>query len=138
MDIKQVLEELTAYYLTSRQVGHTTLMKRGTSNYEQKKLVMVHNMSYGRDLGLLKNEVVSLHSLDRLRGSDLPLAIDNGTLTTIFTMSLDRFTQFEEEIKRVIMERERMRALAYEHENTINKMRAQPFKTLFKTLWRRW
>jgi len=138
MDIKQVLEELTAYYLTSRQVGHTTLMKRGTSNYEQKKLVMVHNMSYGRDLGLLKNEVVSLHSLDRLRGSDLPLAIDNGTLTTIFTMSLDRFTQFEEEIKRVIMERERMRSLAYEHENTINKMRAQPFKTLFKTLWRRW
>ena len=138
MDIKRVLETLNAYYETTRQVGHTTLMKRGISNYERKKLVMVHNMSYGRDLRIPKNEIVTLNSLDRLRGNDLPLAIDNGTLTTIFTMSLDRFTQFEEEIKRVIMERERMRSLAYEHENTINKMRANPFKTLYKTLWRRW
>ena len=131
MDIERVLEELSAYFVSSRQVGHTTLMKRGTSNFEQKKRVIVHNMSYGRDLGVPKNEIVTLNSLERLRGCDLPLAIDNCSLTTIFTKSLERYRQLEND-------RERMRSLAYDHETTINKMRAHPFKTLFKTLWRRW
>ena len=80
MEMKRVLEELNAYYQTTRQAGHTTLMKRGTSNYEQRKLVLVHNMSYGRDLNIPKDEIVTLNSLDRLRGHDLPLVIDNGTL----------------------------------------------------------
>ena len=130
MEMKQVLEELNAYYQTTRQAGHTTLMKRGTSNYEQKKLVLLHNMAYGRDLKIPKDEIVTLNSLDRLRGCNLPLAIDNGTLTTIFSttlMDLDRLTQ----------EREKYRSMAYDFETTINKMRANPFKTLFKTLWRR-
>jgi len=59
------------------------------------------------------------------------LAIDNCTLSEIFRTSLDVYTVLEKD-------RERMRALAYEHETTINTMRAHPFKTLFKTLWRRW
>jgi len=131
MEMKRVLEELNAYYQTTRQAGHTTLMKRGTSNYERKKLVLLHNMSYGRDLNIPKDEIVTLNSLDRLRGHDLPLVIDNATLTTIFSKTLV-------EMDTLVEQREIHRSLAYDHEKTINKMRANPFKTLFKTLWRRW
>jgi len=131
MEIKRVLEELNAYYLTTRQAGHTTLMKRGISNYERKKLVMVHNMSYGRDLRIPKNEIVTLNSLDRLRGNDLPLVIDNSTLTTIFRESLSEYTRLEKE-------RNVYRDANHLLQDDIRKMRANPFKTLFKTLWRRW
>ena len=131
MNIREVLQTLDVYYQTTRQAGYTTLMKRGTSNYERKKLVMVHNMSYGRELRIPNDELVTPNSLDRLRGHDLPLMIDNGALSEIFRASHQEYTRLEKQ-------RDTMRALAYEHENTINKMRAHPFKTLFKTLWRRW
>ena len=138
MEIKRVLLELTAYYLSSRQVGHTTLMKRGVSNYERKKLVLVHNMSYGRDLGVPKNETITPNSLDRLRGCDVPLAIDNGTLSEIFRTSLDAHCRLEEEKDKIKQQRDDASRLAYRRETEINTMRAQPFKTLFKTLWQRW
>ena len=131
MNIREVLQTIDAYYQTSRQVGHTTLMKRGISNYEHRKLVMVHNMSYGRDLRVRNNELVTPNSLDRLRGNDLPLVIDNGVLSEIFREAFQEYTRLESQ-------RDAHRAMAYEFETTINTMRANPFKTLFKTLWRRW
>ena len=129
--MKRKLIELTSYYHTTRQVGHTTLMRQGTDNFEDKKLVLVVNTSHGKDLRIPKDEMVTLNSLVRLRGQHRPLIIDNGALMTIFDDTLNEVRYFEHE-----KDVEKIRAGMLQKE--INTMRKQPFKTLFKTLWQRW
>ena len=130
MEMLKILNELNGYYISTRQAGHTTLMKRGTSNYEQKKLVLFVNKSHVHP-DIRRDEVVTLGSIDRLRGHNLPLAIDNGTLSYMFQKTYDEVKQYEEE-KEVYVR------IARDYQSDIEKMRREPFKTLFKTLWQRW
>ncbi len=45
MKVKEKLLHLLTYFETSRGIGHTTLMKKGTIHYENEKLVIVFNRS---------------------------------------------------------------------------------------------
>lgn len=136
MGIIRTIKILSNYYQNGRGLGSTTLMKRGTSNYEYDKLILVSTHSSGKSLGFKPHEMVSLNSIDRLRGSDLPLAIDNHTLIDIFDQVSLKLEEQEDRATRAesnaVHERLRREDLAVE----IKEMKENPFRTLIDSLWR--
>lgn len=140
MDIQRVLHDLAFYYADNRGVGNTTLMKRGTSNFEHKKLVLLHELSYGDALHLPMKERVSLISLDKLKGSQLPLAIDNAALFEIFSTASRKISKLEADFQRINLKYEGEKLMREFADNDIEEMKKHPFKTFFnslKELWRR-
>ena len=137
-DIKKILRELIVHYSFNRRVGHTTLMKRGTSNFELKKLVLVMSNQMGSDLKIPKSERITLDTLDKLKGTQLPLAIDNATLLYIFSNSIEEFSRLEYENKELHSKywKEKVE-LMNKYENEIRWMKKHPFKTFFKSIWQR-
>lgn len=99
MKILNKLEELLAYYETTRQAGHTTLMRTGTDAYDRKKLVLAHNADHGANLGFKPDEVISWQNLSKLKGHNKPLAIDNGALYGILRDTINEMIKMEDETK---------------------------------------
>ena len=68
--------------LSTRQVGHTTLMKKGTDSYDRPFGVIVHSMDFGKQvLGENPNgKAFTLNTIDSSNGSKIPLVFDNHTL----------------------------------------------------------
>lgn len=96
------LQELLTYYLATRQCGHTTLMKQGRDNYTGQKLILAADYKSGKELSSDPNkEVISLNSLEKLRGSNKPLAIDNATMTILLQDTLDELLRLENENKKL-------------------------------------
>lgn len=102
MKIKKQLEELLYYYMSTRAVGHTTLMKKGTDNYDKPYCILTHNTEAGSVLGFDRRNIVTVNSLDRLRGSSRPLAIDNGAMIELLIDVIMRIESLEEENKKLI------------------------------------
>jgi hypothetical protein len=97
MNIKKKLETLLQYYLTTRQVGHTTLMKEGTNHYDKPFFVLCHSMVHGESLGFDVTNTISYGNPDKLRGHNRPLVIDNGVIPEILSDALMRIETLEEE-----------------------------------------
>lgn len=82
--IKKLKMLLTA--VGQRQVGHTTLMKKGVENYDRKFGLIAHNMQAAQEIidtsGSKLGKAFSLSSLsNNLQGSNMPFVIDNGSLS---------------------------------------------------------
>jgi hypothetical protein len=71
--------------LSTRQVGHTTLMKIGADSYDKPFGVIVHTTNYG--LQITKEnpnaKVVSISSLDSIKGMKLPVILDNHAIAML-------------------------------------------------------
>ena len=102
MKIKKQLEDLLYYYMATRATGHTTLMKQGTDNYDKPFCILTHNAEAGSSLGFNQKNVVTLNSLDRLRGSSRPIAIDNGAMIELLISAIMRIESLEEENKKLV------------------------------------
>jgi len=136
MDVIKVLRELYEYYHGNRGVGSTTLMKRGTANYEYPKLVLAVDHGQRKHLGLQRNEIVTPGTLDILKGSDLPLAIDNYTLREIFQQTFIKLAEQEDRTKKAEIEVWGERFNKELLQDEIKNMKAHPFRTLYRSLWR--
>ena len=99
MKIEKKLEKLFHYYLATRQVGHTTLMKEGINHYDKDFFVLTMNMNHGDDMGLNLKNIVSWQNLDKLQGHKRPLAIDNGTMAELLIDAIMRIDALVEENK---------------------------------------
>ena len=108
MKIKKQLEDLLYYYMATRATGHTTLLKKGTDNYDKPYCVLTHDTQAGDTLGFNQKNLVTLNSLDRLRGSSRPLAIDNGAMTELLISAIMRIENLEEENKKLIKDRKKI------------------------------
>lgn len=69
-----------------RQVGHTTLIKKGVENYDRKFGLIAHNMQAAQEIidtsGSKLGKAFSLSNpSNNLQGSSMPFAIDNGSLS---------------------------------------------------------
>jgi hypothetical protein len=95
MGIKGILEEIYFYYMSHRQIGHTTVMMEGAKNSEC--LILVNDLQQGRELNIPEKRIVSLGSLMRLRGKRQPLVIDHYAIQSIVGLSLKRINALEEE-----------------------------------------
>lgn len=97
MKIKESLQELLTYYLDTRKSGHTALMKVGTNNYEDKKFVVCHNYNHGKSMDFNDDEIISFQHLIKLRGNQVPIAIDNGTMITILEKTINEIERLEKD-----------------------------------------
>lgn len=100
MDIKEKLEILRNYYVATRQVGHTTLMKEGTDNYEREKLVLTYNKNHGAELGIKPQQVISWYNLN-INGYSAALAIDNGTMQIMLEETLKYINELENDRRKL-------------------------------------
>jgi hypothetical protein len=100
--IKDILRELQ-YYLSIRQTGKTTLLKKGVDGYPYHHWIVVPKMEYGRVIFDTKNnklhKLVSLNNLQNARGTHKAMIIDQEANLQIFNMVLDEFDKLETEIE---------------------------------------
>ena len=138
MDVKDTLDTIRVYFLTSRQVGHSTLMNVGTNNFDGDKLVLVRDRKHGDKMGLKRSEMVSLDSLHKLKGHNTPLAIDNGVLIEIFDQAVLKYVELENEAKKERIKFNLALKDLDKARSEIKKMRDQPIRTFFKTIFGAW
>ena len=136
MKIFDKLLALHFYYTATRGKGHTVLMKEGTKHYQGDKLVLVGKMHEHKNTETKLCETISLDSLDKLRGSNKPLAIDNHALTTIFDDSMTEILNLGGEINTLTQDELHYLLTIDELRNEINTMKKHPFKTFFKLLFK--
>jgi len=118
MKITEKLLSLVHYYNATRQSGHTTLMLRGILTADQCS-ILTHDLgmfNYIKKNWSLANGAhpVTLNNMEKLRGSRLPLAIDNAALHTIFEQSLN-------EIQRLNKENTNLKQKLTQVKNILNK-----------------
>jgi hypothetical protein len=102
MKIKEILRELQ-YYLSIRQTGKTTLLKEGVDNYSKYHWIVVPTIAYGEKLFDRRNklhQLVSLNNLQKLRGTQQAMIIDQEANLQIFSMALDEIHRLETESDR--------------------------------------
>lgn len=109
MDIKNILKNLS-YYLSIRQTGKTTLLKKGVDEYPYYHWIVVPNLDYAKQIVTPSNKLhnlVTLDTLDRLVGTKQAMIIDQQANLQIFQMALD-------EIHRLEMDSDMKNKLAHE------------------------
>jgi hypothetical protein len=102
MKIKEILKELQ-YYLSIHQTGKTTLLKEGVDNYSKYHWIVVPTTTYGEKLFDRRNklhQLVSLNNLQKLRGTQQAMIIDQEANLQIFSMALDKIEKLEDESDR--------------------------------------
>lgn len=97
MKIKQKLETLLHYYISTRQVGHTTLLKEGIENYKKDKLILSFNKVDHTFLNVKPSEIISWKGIQShsLNGYNKPLAIDNGAMYILLEETLAEIDRLE-------------------------------------------
>ena len=91
---------LIDYFLSHRQIGHTTLLKKGADNYDKPFFIVCSDLKHVQTIKReLKNKNAKLITLstfeDKTRGTENPIAFDNFTLNTIFQEVKISFDEFE-------------------------------------------
>ena len=97
MKIEEKLRILRDYYLFTRNVGHTSLMKDGTKNYTKEKFVLGYKKECFGELECKPSDVISWHNLDALKGHIKPLAIDNSVMSTLLDEVLNEITSLQQD-----------------------------------------
>ena len=99
METEKKLELLLKYYYSTRNAGHTTLMKEGINHFDKDFFVLsMHSDDY-RELEIKPQELISLQNLDKLIGHKKPMVIDNGAMIELLSDALMRIEALNEEIK---------------------------------------
>jgi hypothetical protein len=99
MIIKEILKELQ-YYLSIRQTGKTTLLKKGIDEYPYYHWIVVPTIGYGKRMIIPSNklhQLVSLDTIGKVRGTHQAMIIDQEANLEIFTKSLKEIERLETE-----------------------------------------
>jgi iron-sulfur cluster repair protein YtfE (RIC family) len=97
MKIKNILRELQ-YYLSIRQIGKTTLLKKGIDEYPYYHWIVVPTIEYGRNIISPVNKLhnlVSLDNLEKIRTTHQAMIIDQEANLEIFNRSLEEIEKLE-------------------------------------------
>jgi hypothetical protein len=95
--IKNILKNLS-YYLSIRQTGKTTLLKKGVDEYPYYHWIVVPNLNYAKHIVTPSNKLhnlVTLDTLDKLVGTKQAMIIDQQANLQIFQMALDEIHRLE-------------------------------------------
>ncbi len=94
---------LKTYFDTRRGRGHTFAMVNGVANTENVT-VIVHSQNYGKDIQRMcqkRINLVSWDNLDKLRGSNNALVIDNAAMSQILGDALEMLRELRAENSRL-------------------------------------
>jgi hypothetical protein len=97
--IKNILKQLS-YYLSIRQTGKTTLLKKGIDEYPYYHWIVVPKLEYAKHMVSPSNKLhnlVTLNTLDRLVGTKQAMIIDQEANLQIFQMAFDEIQKLEDE-----------------------------------------
>jgi len=108
MKIQKKLEELLQYYMSTRNIGHTTLLKEGSKHYNKEFFVLSLHIKDCGYLELKPQQVISLENLDKLRGHDKPLIIDNGAMIELLGDALMKIEGLKEENKKLLKDKKKI------------------------------
>lgn len=98
MNIKEKLEILYRYYMSTRGVGHSYTMLNGFNNNSNAK-VIVRNSVHGKVLGIDHRKTVSLNELEKLYGMNNPIIFDNFAMMGLIGDALMEIRSLEAEIE---------------------------------------
>jgi len=104
MRTSERLRELLHYYYSSRRAGHTELLINGVAGAQVPFFLLTHTHSYGDDIlkkckQMNNGRVVAWSNadFDRLRGTRMPIAIDNSAMISILADCIDVVVGAEKE-----------------------------------------
>jgi len=104
MDVLQKLKELSAYHVSTRQVGHTTAMLEGAKNTDGI-IILAHNMDFARQLAKQCPDAIPISwqedGLLSLRGMRRPLLIDNAAIWSILSEAAKEIQSLQAEIMKL-------------------------------------
>lgn len=95
--IKNILKKLS-YYLSIRQTGKTTLLKKGIDEYPYYHWIVVPKLEYAKHMVSPSNKLHNLVTLDNLTplvGTNQAMIIDQEANLQIFQMALDEIQRLE-------------------------------------------
>jgi hypothetical protein len=97
-NIKEQLKAVADYLEVNRQVGHSKTLSLGLNN-SPDALVLVHNLACKKDFPRIEQErLISLASLDRLRGERAPLVIDNAAMWLLMRDAVETIESLEKKL----------------------------------------
>ena len=90
-----IVEKLDALRnaLGLRGVGHTTVMRQGSDNIDC--VVVAHDARWGKEIA---KRYVTLDTLERLRGLNLPVFVDNHALILLFGGAIDEIDRLKTKV----------------------------------------
>lgn len=94
------IEMLYQYYLSTRNIGHTSLLKEGAKRFKKDFFIL----SFDHDNRIFeaeKSQIVSWSNLKKLIGHQKPMIIDNGAMVSILSDVLNEMHELEEENQRL-------------------------------------
>jgi hypothetical protein len=97
--IKNILKQLS-YYLSIRQTGKTTLLKKGIDEYPYYHWIVVPKLEYAKHMVSPSNKLhnlVTLNNLTPLVGTKQAMIIDQEANLQIFQMALDEIQRLEDD-----------------------------------------
>lgn len=96
MKTLEKLKLLQKYYITTRGSGHTTLMKEGVDNTEEK-LILCNKLEEHSSINCKPSEIVPWTNVARLIGQSKPLAIDNGAMLELLNNTIFELEELEDQ-----------------------------------------
>lgn len=103
MDIRNELENLCAYYASTRGVGHTDLIKKGTDLYDKENKhynVICSNIDLAKREWGHKGKSLN-HVGVSIKGTDAPLVFDNSAIVILLQEAINKIDELEKEVKRL-------------------------------------
>jgi hypothetical protein len=92
---------LKTYFDTRRGCGHTFAMMNGVVNTDPSPVILVHSASYAQDLQKFSPKrmlrTVSWDGLERLKGLNSALVIDNAAMSNILGDALEEIRKLRAE-----------------------------------------
>ncbi len=123
MDIKKILYNLSDYYLINRSVSYTNFLKKCLKYHKEKNIkILTARLSNDVLLSSKDKNHVSLNTLERLRGSNEPLIIDDDALIEIFKFSIDRINELEDKNSELSVEVHRLTIILREIKKISNTL----------------
>ena len=86
-----ILDELAFYYMSTRGVGHTTVMREGALAHPSA-IVIAATQATAENSGVGRSNAQSIYNL-RLRGLRAPLALDNSAIFLLVTEAASRIRE---------------------------------------------
>ncbi len=96
MKIKEKLQAINFYYDQNRRAGHTMAMLNGAKNTDRVAIIWPNSRS--ARIGLVMAPDArhgSLESLEKLRGTKLPLLLDHTAIQTLLAEALAEIVTLE-------------------------------------------
>lgn len=92
--IEDILAQIIGYYDSTRGVGHTNATLNGFLN-TTSNMVVLSKKAINVGMARNRDRIVTLWTLNNLKGTKIPLVFDNAVLRELFQSALMRISELK-------------------------------------------